>query len=144
MILEALIISRLDTMAIHCYIISPSLTNRLQRIQNSAARLVTRTRKREHITRFIPAPLASSTSQITPQDPVSYIQSTEWNSNTTSKRSDRKLYTTENASIRVLFILESTKSHTGMNGGKSFRSSAPRLWNKLPNKFKLASSRHIL
>ena len=56
------------------YNIHLSLTNRLQ----------------EHIT------------QITGHDPVSYIQSTEWNSTTVCELSDRKIYTSENAPIRVL------------------------------------------
>jgi len=64
-----------------------------------AARQVTRTRKREHLTSVFPAALAPYTFKITVQDLVSYIQSIEWNSTTVSKRSDRKLYTSENAAI---------------------------------------------
>ena len=49
-LVQALIISRLDYGNALLYNIPLSLTNRLQRVQNCAARLVTRTRKREHIT----------------------------------------------------------------------------------------------
>jgi len=50
-------------------------------------------------TSFVPAALAFYTFQITVQDPVSYIQSTERNSTNVSKRSDQKIYTNENAPI---------------------------------------------
>ena len=43
------------------------------------------------------------------QDPVSYIQSTEWNNTSVSKPSDRNIYTSENALICVLVIFEGTK-----------------------------------
>jgi len=49
-LIQILIISRLDYGNALLYNIPLSLANRLQRVQNCAARLVTRTRKREHIT----------------------------------------------------------------------------------------------
>ena len=39
-------------------------------------------------TSFVPAALASCTFQMIVQDPVSYIQSIEWNRITVSERSD--------------------------------------------------------
>ena len=48
---------------------------------------------------FVPAALASSTIPSTLHDPVSNIQSTEWNRTTVSKRSDPKVNTRENAAI---------------------------------------------
>ena len=47
---QSLIISRMDYGNALLHNIPLSLTNRLQRVRNCAARLVTRTRKREHIT----------------------------------------------------------------------------------------------
>jgi len=47
-------------------------------------------------TSFFPAALASCRFQITVQDSVSYIQYIKWNSTNLSKRSDRKIYTSEN------------------------------------------------
>jgi len=35
------------------------------------------------------------------------------------------------------------KNHTAMNGEKSFRASAPRLWKNLTNHIKLAASKDI-
>jgi len=86
---------------------------------------VTYSRKRRNLTHFqdpiiyiqlcvigtqvMPAALASCTFQITVQHPVSYVQSTEWNSATVSKRSDSKICTSENVPIRVLFTFDGTK-----------------------------------
>jgi len=45
----------------------------------------THSQKGTYNTSFVPAVLASCTFQITEQDPVSYVQSTEWNSTSVSK-----------------------------------------------------------
>jgi len=74
-LVQAVIISRLDYGNALPYNIFLSLTKRLQRVQNCASRVVTHTRKRGHITPF----------KITVQYPISYIQSTEWNSTIVSK-----------------------------------------------------------
>jgi len=103
-LVHALIISRLEYGNSLLYNISLSLTNHLQRVQNCAVRLMTRTRKA-----FCLAALASCTFQIIIQDPVSYLQSTEWNSTIVSKRSDRNIYTSENAPIWVLVTFEGIK-----------------------------------
>ena len=42
--------------------------------------------------------------QLTVQYHVSYIQSTEWNNTTVTKRSDKNNYSSENAPISVPFI----------------------------------------
>ena len=84
-----------------------SLTNRLQRVQKySCASGDTHSQKGTYNTSFVPAALASCMFQITVQDPVSHIQSTECNNTTVSKRSEPKVHTTENASIRVLFTID--------------------------------------
>jgi len=68
----------------------------------------THSKKGTYNTSFVPAALASCAFQITVQDPVSYIQCIEWNSTTVSKRSDRKIYTSENSLIQVLLTFEGT------------------------------------
>jgi len=50
----------------------------------------THSQKGTYNTSFVSAALASSAFQITVQDLVSSIQSTEWNSTNVSKRSDKK------------------------------------------------------
>ena len=67
---------------------------------------------------------------ITVQDPVYYVQGTELNSTSVSKRSDRKIYTSENTPIWFLFTFEGTKK-------------AYRLLNELPNHIKHAASKDI-
>ena len=54
---------------------------------------------KHEIPNTVPAVLASCKFQIIVQDPVSCVQSTEWNSSSVSKRFDRKIYTGENAPI---------------------------------------------
>jgi len=77
----------------HCYIMctppSFSLKNRLLRMHNFIARRVTHTRKKgTYNTSFAPAALSSCTFQMTVQNPVYNIQSTEWNDPSVPKRSD--------------------------------------------------------
>ena len=74
------------TMTMHCYI------NTLPTPGD------THSQKGTNNTSFVTAALASYMFQITVQDPVSHLQSTEWNSITISKRSNSKVYTSENLS----------------------------------------------
>ena len=60
-------------------------------------------------TSLVPAALASRTFQITVQDPVSYIESTEWNSTTVSKWCDLNRYNSETTAIWVLFTFDDNK-----------------------------------
>ena len=64
--------------------------------------------------------LVSSTFQINKQDPISHIQSTEFNKTTVSKQSNPKLYNSGNAAILVLFTFDSTKSDETMYGERYF------------------------
>jgi len=100
-LVQALIISRLNYSNALLYNIPLSRTNHLQQVQNCAARLVTRTRKREHI------PVTPVLFQLH-WLPVCFRSlykilfltfSAELNSTSVSKRSDRKIYTSENAPI---------------------------------------------
>ena len=72
-LVQALVISRLDYGNALLYGISLTLVSRLQRIQNSAARLVTCIRKRNY-TCFAAVTLASSEVQIMVQNSAPHIQ----------------------------------------------------------------------
>ena len=63
---------------------------------------------------FIPSALASYKHQITLQNPVSQIQSTEWNNTniTKSKWSGPKVYTSETIAICVLYTFDIKKQIT--------------------------------
>ena len=68
------------TMEMHCYIISPSLSDKPP---TASVELYCTCS-----TSFVPAALVSCTFKITVQYTVSYIQSTEWNSTSVSERSE--------------------------------------------------------
>jgi len=110
-LVQALISSRLDygNALLYNYNIPLCLTNRLQREENCAPRLVTRTHKREHITSvlfqlyWLPVRFRSVYKimfhifkVLTGTAPV-YLSDLI------------KIYTSENAPIRVLFTFEGTK-----------------------------------
>jgi len=104
-LVQALVISRLDygNALLYKYTLplSPSLSDKLP---TASAELCctsgdTHSQKGTYNTSFVPAALASCTFQIIIQDPVSYVQSTEWNSTSVSKRSDRNMCTSEIAPI---------------------------------------------
>jgi len=127
----------------HYYIIFPSLTNRLQRVQNCAARLMTRIRKGEHITQvlfrlhwlpvrfrlfykilFLTFKVLNGTAPVYLSDLIeTYIS--------------LKMLQSESYSL-----LRVPRSHTAIYGGVSFQASAPRLWNELQNQINLAASRN--
>jgi len=127
----------------HCYIISPSLWQTTYSECRTVLHVWWHLKKGTSNTSFVLAALASCTFQIIVQYPVSYIQGTEWNSIILSKWSDMKIYNSENVLFWVLFTFVGTKSHTAMYREKSFRVSALRLWNELPDHIKLAASRDI-
>ena len=139
--MQALIISRLDYGNALLYNIPLSLTNHLQRVELCCASGDTHSPKGTYNTSFVPATLASCTFQIIVQDPVSYIQCIEWNNTRVSKRSDHipvRMLRSESYSL-----LRVPRSHTPIYGEKSFRASAPRLWNTLSNHIKIAANKDI-
>ncbi|KAF7700480.1 hypothetical protein HF521_003438, partial [Silurus meridionalis] len=90
-----------------------SLINKLQLVQNAAARVLTRSRKYDHIT-----PILSSLHWL----PVKYLSSlfTRYNLS-------RSLRSQNSGLLVVPKIAKSTK------GGRSFSHLAPKLWNSLPD-----------
>ena len=66
---HALITSRLEYRSALLYGLPGTLMTRLQRVQNSAARLMTHTGKQRHITRVLQCALASSHTQVEVTDP---------------------------------------------------------------------------
>ena len=143
---QALIISRLDYRNALLYNTPPpSLTNRLQRVQNCAARLVARTHKRAHITpvffqlHWLPVRFRSVYKILFLTSKVLNGIAPVYLNDLIEKYIQVKMLRSESYSpLRV------PRSHTAMYGERSFRASAPRLWNELPNHIKLAASRHIL
>ncbi|KAI5619891.1 hypothetical protein C0J50_20553, partial [Silurus asotus] len=86
-----------------------SLINKLQLVQNAAVRVLTRSRKYDHIT-----PIFSSVHWL----PVNLL---------THYNPSRSMRSQNSGLLVVPTITKSTK------GGRSFSHSAPKLWNSLPD-----------
>ena len=113
--------------------------------QNYSTRLVTHrhSQRGTYNTRFVPPTLSSCRFQVAVQDPISYIQTIEWNSTTVSKRSvlwSIKVYTCD---IHRMFTFDGTKKPHSNVQRENLSESGPRLWNKLPNHFKIASNNDV-
>ena len=143
-LVQALIISRLDYGNALLYNIPLSLTNRLQGVQKCAGRLVTRTRKREHITpvlfqlHWLPVRFRSLYKILFLTFKVLNGTAPVYLSDLIEKYIPVRMLRSESYSL-----LRVPRSHTAMYGERSFRASAPRLWNELPNHIKLAASKDI-
>jgi len=126
------------------YNILLSLTKRLQWMQNCVARLVTCTRKKEHITpvlfqlHWLPVRFRSLYKILF----LTFKVLNEKNISV-SKRSDRKYIPVRMFRSESYSLLRVPKRHTAVYGEKSFRASALRLWNELPNHIKFAESKDI-
>ena len=130
---HALVTSRLDYGNALLYGLPSTLLTRLQRIQNSAARLVTRTRKRDHVTpilnslHWLPVIYRSQYKILTyaykslhgtaPQYLEELVVAYQ---PTRSLRSESE----------TLLTVPRTRGVT--HGNRCFRKAAATLWNKLP------------
>ena len=138
---HALISSRLDYGNCLLYGITGNLMQRLQRLQNSAARLVTKSPKSCHITpilhklHWLPVHLRieykilmyvyKALNGLAPKYIADLL---------TSYTPGRHL---RSSNVGLLHI---PKTHLGSFGDKAFSTSAPILWNSLPVKIKSAKS----
>ena len=136
-LVQALITSRLDYANSLLYGIPSSLLGRLQRVQNTAARLVTLTRKRDHIT-----PILKQLHWL----PVEYRPQYKILMHTYKALNDMgPLYIKEllgvyrptrslRSASRSLLVVPHTRTQT--YGCRCFGKSAPQLWNDLPESVK--------
>ncbi len=140
-VIHAFITSKLD----YCnslYIgISQTALSRLQLVQNAAARLLTRSHKRDHIT-----PVLQSLHWLPVRFRVDFkillIVYKSLNGMAPSYISDLLIEHNVNRSLRssnqrLLFI---PKTRRKCRGDRAFATAAPRLWNDLPLFIRMASS----
>ncbi len=132
-VIHAFIFSRLDTYNSLYYGVQDKSLDRLQLIQNAAARLLTGTRKNEHITpvlrelHWLPVSyrinfnillfVCKALHGTAPPYIADLIQ---------TKKSKRALRS------ESLSLLEVPRTCRKMRGDRSFVAAAPRLWNGLP------------
>ena len=138
-IVQSTVVSRLDYANSLLYGLPQTLIGRLQRVQNAAARLITRTRKREHITpvlislHWLPVEYRTKykilvfTYKALDRTAPSYIcDLIEQRHSTRALRSSSRS------------LLSVPKTNTVTYGERCFRKAAATLWNQLPEELKQA------
>ena len=143
-LVQASITSRLDYANSLLYGLPQTLMGRLQRLQNAAARLITRTRRREHITPVLKSlhwlpiecrpkfKLLLFTYKAVAETAPPYISEL-----IEKQHSTRAL----RSSSRSLLAVPSTRTKT--YGERCFRTAAAKLWNELPEHVKDAQTVQI-
>ena len=140
-LVHAFISSRLDSNNSILYGLPNSELGKLQRIQNSAARLVTLTKKREHIT-----PVLKDLHWLPVESRIIYKlmlltfkalnnQAPKYLCELLSIKKPPRLLRS-NTSV----VLLRRKANTVTYGQRSFHHAAPELWNQLPSHVKNANS----
>jgi hypothetical protein len=136
-LIQASITSRLDYANVLLYGLPRSLLNRLQRVQNSAARLVTRSRKREHISpvlvqlHWLPVEYRLCYKVLLYTFKAVHGTAPSYICELIEKQQPRR---TLQSSTRSLLTVP--KSRTVTYGDRSFRVAAATLWNSLPEDMK--------
>ena len=132
-LIHAFIASRLDNMNALLYGIPKQLLHRLQKIQNHAARIVTKTRRRDHIT-----PVLAGLHWLPVEKRVEFkillVTFKALHGLAPGYISDLIRLYEPARSLRSLDLqfLHKPRSRTKTYGDRSFAVGSPHLWNKLP------------
>ncbi len=117
------------------------MIDKLQRVQNSAARVVTRTRKYEHIT-----PVLMDLHWLPVEQRIKYkillLTYKSFNGMAPKYLSDLLQRHNPTAQLRSAskHLLVPPKVNPKRYGESSFKSASPRLWNSLPENVRASSS----
>lgn len=140
-VIHAFITSRLDYCNSLYAGISQTALSRLQLVQNAAARFLTRSRKRDHIT-----PVLQSLHWLPVRYRVDFkillIVFKSLHGMAPSYISELLIERSETRSLRSSNqrLLFTPKTRLKSRGDRAFSSIAPRLWNELPSSIRLAPS----
>ena len=143
-VIHAFITSRLDYCNALYTGIDQSQLRRLQLVQNSAARLLTCTRKRDHIT-----PALTSLHWLPVRFRIDFklllITYKSLNGLAPSYLSDLIHFHSPSRALRSsdLLLLDVPRSRLKTRGDRAFAVAAPRLWNSLPPNIRAAKSLDI-
>ena len=136
-LVHAAITSRLDYGNVLLYGVPQSLLGRLQRVHNSAARLVAGTRRREHITptlhslHWLPVPYRVQYKVLLYTFKSLHGCAPGYICELTERQKPRRELRSGSRSLLVI-----PKSRTVTYGDRSFRVAAALLWNGLPEHLK--------
>ena len=133
-IVNALVTSRLDYCNALLYGMPKSALNKLQKVQNTAARLITRTFRYNHITpvlidlHWLPVQFRVEYKVLTHVYKALHGESPTYIRNMIEKYVPRRSLRSENVSVSLVV----PRCRTVTYGDRSFKSAAPKLWNALP------------
>ncbi|CAC5409635.1 unnamed protein product [Mytilus coruscus] len=140
-LVNSLVTSRLDNGNILLNGINKTMMNRLQKVQNTATHLITRTRKHEHIIRYLLIYIGYPSNTEIQYKILTYVYCAL---NGIGPAYIRELvqFTIKNRSLRSSSTKQLTvpKVRTKTYGERQFDWAAASLWNNLPNSLRQCKS----
>lgn len=142
-LVQATVTSRLDYANVLLYGLPTCLINRLQRVQNSAARLISRTRKHDHITpvmidlHWLPVEYRLRFKVLLYAYKAVQGDAPDYICDLITKQQPTRTLRSANRSLLTV-----PKTRTATYGDRTFRKAAATLWNNLPQQLKESESVH--
>ena len=140
-LIQAMVTSRLDYGNSLLAGLPDSQIQRLQKVQNCAARIITFTKRHEHITpvlehlHWLPVKYRIEHNVLTHTYKALHNEAPSYISDLVQKYTPSRSLRSENQ-----LLLQTPRTHTCTYGDRSFSAIAPTLWNNLPNNIRTAGS----